>query len=92
MLTGKNLFLAKAALVGGGALQLLAAILAFAPTDAAVNFSTPVDVSCPGREATKPARLHVEPRQGDPSRPPRRTSGSACAAPFLRNIGVAVLP
>jgi hypothetical protein len=43
-----------------------------------------VDVSCPGREATTPARLHSKTRRGLIERQPRITCGSPSAAPFIR--------
>ena len=80
---------ANAVALVGAALQLIAAVLAVTPArPAGLADSVQVDVSCPGREATYPPRLHSWPRRGYVERPPRKPSGSARAAPVHRRWGV----
>ena len=77
---------ANAVALIGVALQLVAAILVVTPgRPAGLAYSGRVDVSCPGREATSPPRLHSGPRRGNVERPPRKPSGSARAAPVNRS-------
>ena len=76
---------ANAVALIGAALQLIAAVVVFAPEGFAdLAKRGQVDVSCPGREATAPPRLHSGRRRGNVERPPRKPCGSARAEPVLR--------